>query len=302
MSRGSWRWVVASAGCGWIGGFTQVVAQDTAVETAPPPQVLAEAPAEVLFPLAVGTSWTYAPLGGGPATVERLVEMQSFDGQTWYRLRGGEPAAKAEGQGQGLANEQPLADPPADPAAASANTSAPIRPADEASPPEGAAAEGQPDAAPNDLWELWLANLPGGQADAELVRDDPASPAMLVQQRLYYRYPVEVGQIYQIDPNQPPRMIVMAVDQPVQVPAGKFTCIVYKEIDPQQPGYIFTTFVAPGVGTVMTQTLEDGELSTDVLIAFERPELGPKPSPQSMQDLVEWPAVEAEAGADLTEK
>lgn len=227
------------------------MAQETLVEPTATDQV-AESPSDaesaeaaVLFPLRVGSSWTYAPQGGGPITVERIVEKREFDGRTWYRLRGGDPEA--------------------DTAAAAAAEG------EDATAPAPPAAGDAEDAIEEEPWELWITNLEGGQADADLVQEDPSVPAKIDFARLYYRYPVKAGQTYRIVEGEPTQMMVMAVDQPVTTPAGEFKCIVYKEVDPTNFGFVFTSFVAPGVGPVMTQTLDNGELSTDVLMKYHLP-------------------------------
>lgn len=215
----------------WVSAILAVVAtSQVRAEEAP---AEAEQPGE-LFPLSVGSFWTYVPEAGGDTTTERLVEMKEVDGVKWFLLKGGEP------------------DKPAD--------------APKAAGPMAGAEDPESEA-----WEMWIANFPDCQADADLIVEDPAQPPKVDYLRKYYRYPVEAGQTYRIVEGEPMMMLVMSIDEMVQTPAGEFKCIIYKEIDPSEPGFVFTSYVAPGVGVVKTEILDGGELSTDVLKAYKIP-------------------------------
>ncbi|MEM9420774.1 MAG: hypothetical protein AAGA25_17240 [Planctomycetota bacterium] len=132
---------------------------------------------------------------------------------------------------------------------------------------KGGVAEDPAQQVEEESWELWLANLPDGHADADMLPDEQTGEEGLANQRVYFRFPAKEGETYKLsaDDDAPMMMRVISTETRVLTPAGAFDCIVYQEYIPGDLSYTFRAYVSPGVGVVKTETLLDGELIVDVL-------------------------------------
>lgn len=133
-------------------------------------------------------------------------------------------------------------------------------------------AEGQP----ADKGELvsdnfWLTFKDGHEWDAwaELSVEDELETFKLTTLSKYYKYPVALGEIYKPQADDPAlKITVSALNAKLKTPAGEFECVVYTQTNADEPGYRFTSWVAPGVGIVKNETVEDGETSVSELISY----------------------------------
>jgi len=106
--------------------------------------------------------------------------------------------------------------------------------------------------------DLWIAHFPQAETDALATLNQDTQALELTNISQTFRYDVEQGQTYQPEPTAPTRTVeVVAVDQQIQTPAGEFTCVVYEQTDRDDPGFIITFYVAPGIGIVRTVTIID---------------------------------------------
>ncbi len=110
--------------------------------------------------------------------------------------------------------------------------------------------------------EFWVRSGPDGQSE---LRDfdeegdpDPNSGAV------FYRYPVaKVPLEYEVGGS---KITVVATDRVVTTPAGRFTCYVYRLVE---PGLVVEMSVAPGVGLVKHRfDLKDSNLVVAELVKF----------------------------------
>ncbi|MEO0476417.1 MAG: hypothetical protein AAF085_10690, partial [Planctomycetota bacterium] len=111
--------------------------------------------------------------------------------------------------------------------------------------------------------ELWLAQIDGHECDAfvePIEPDDEFAELKLGPISKYFRYPATLGDSYK--PNSDDTTIIMtitAINEKVKTKAGEFDCVVYTETSTEDEGYRNTNWVAPGVGIVKTQSIEEGE-------------------------------------------
>ena len=85
----------------------------------------------------------------------------------------------------------------------------------------------------------------------------------------YYRYPATLGETYKPNADDPTLVInITALNEKVKTKAGEFECVVYKETNTEEPGFTFTSWVAPGVGVVKYAFTEDGESSSSELVSY----------------------------------
>lgn len=116
--------------------------------------------------------------------------------------------------------------------------------------------------------ELWLAHLPGVEADGLVEMNEETGTLKLTNITRYYRTRVAVGDQYQPGDDPGHNIEVMALDETVKTKAGTFKCLVYRDTHTDEPGYSLTTYVAPGVGIVRYTTQQGDEKSSADLIQF----------------------------------
>ncbi len=96
-------------------------------------------------------------------------------------------------------------------------------------------------------WYFWhdpgeyLSNLPGGTW-YRIIQRDTITPA-----QLYYKYPAAVGDQWDVNflLGPPSKMTLISKNTPVEVPAGRFACHVYRYGDTRNVDYL-----VPGIGRV----------------------------------------------------
>ena len=120
--------------------------------------------------------------------------------------------------------------------------------------------------------DLWLARIDGHECDAfiETSQEDEDFGVMKLDTvSKYYRYPATLGETYKPNPDdQSIAMTVIALNEKVKTKAGAFDCIVYKETSTEDPDYIFTSYVAPGMGIVKTITTDAEGTYNSELISY----------------------------------
>lgn len=120
--------------------------------------------------------------------------------------------------------------------------------------------------------ELWLAHIDGHECDAfvePIDPDDEIAELKLGPISKYFRYPATVGESYKPYSDDPTIvMTITGIHEKVKTKAGEFDCVVYTETSTEDEGYRNINWVAPGVGIVKTQSVEEGETYTSELISY----------------------------------
>ena len=116
------------------------------------------------------------------------------------------------------------------------------------------------------------AHIDGHECDAfvESVEDENEFTKLKISSvNKYFRYPATLGDSYKPSKDAPTIvMTVTALNGKITTKAGEFDCIVYTETSTEDEAYTNTSWVAPGVGIVKTQSVQNGETFTSELVSY----------------------------------
>lgn len=125
---------------------------------------------------------------------------------------------------------------------------------------------GQPNAEPEPIYEYWLTHLDGVEADGSVEVDEETEELKISYINRYFRYPAKLGEVYQPNDEDDTWSIkITALNEVVKTPAGEFKCIVYRELFTDDEVYSHTSYVAPGIGVVRYETVDEEGTTTGLL-------------------------------------
>ena len=118
---------------------------------------------------------------------------------------------------------------------------------------------------------FWVRNSKQGALEADIALDEESLQLKLQSPRLFFKFPVKKGETYDLKtPDLESKMRIAEVDAKLELPAGKFECIVYEVLEDNKVAS--RMWLAPGVGLVKFELeLIDGEAETHELVKYSIP-------------------------------
>ena len=104
-------------------------------------------------------------------------------------------------------------------------------------------------------YAIWVRNTSEGEEEAEVSIDEETQLLKVDRSFLFFKYPAMPGETwrtYEMEDGTWQRMQLKEVDVKLEVPAGKFECLLYELVE---GGKVIIRFhIAPGIGIVKFET------------------------------------------------